>query len=506
MDNTGTTAVAGTCCGAAHDAARMLILESLRHWANLGVDGFRFDLASAMARDAHGQVQTEDAALISEITALAIARNLRVVAEAWDIGVNLLGKSYPGWLWAQWNGQYRDDVRAFVRGDAGKVGALMQRLYGSDDLFPDGPGDVYRPYQSVNFITAHDGFCLYDLVAYNHKHNAANGHNNTDGTDHNVSWNCGWDTKTTRNSAGRGKAPSSITVRMYNVGFGDCFLLTFHYPSGDRHMLIDYGSTAGPKNGPKDYMRQVAEDVKKQCGGKLHIVVATHRHRDHISGFSTDGEGTGKIIASLNPDHVIQPWTEDPNAKPSAMTATAPQFTGGKPDESQLTAHFLGSLEDMHAVAERVARLAAAGKVYAGRETVNQLSFLGEDNLKNLSAVQNLMSMGKKTKAYYVNAGMALNNLLPGVKITVLGPPTLKQSEKIRKERAKDPDQFWQFRSFWASQSLAAVRGEDQWTARTPFGDVKGVPNSETGRTSAGSSNSRPNSREPDVGTGPRSR
>ena len=73
------------------------------------------------------------------------------------------------------------------------VGALMQRLYGSDDLFPDGPGDVYRPYQSVNFVTAHDGFCLYDLVAYNHKHNEANGHENTDGPDDNRSWNCGWE-------------------------------------------------------------------------------------------------------------------------------------------------------------------------------------------------------------------------------------------------------------------------------------------------------------------------
>jgi isoamylase len=183
----------GNMLRCAHDAARMLILKSLQHWADLGVDGFRFDLASALARDVHGQVQTEEAAIISEITALAVAGNFRVVAEAWDIGVNLLGRGYPGWLWPQWNGRYRDDVRAFVRGDAGKVGALMQRLYGSDDLFPDGPGDAYRPYQSINFITAHDGFCLYDLVAYNHKHNAANGHNNTDGTDHNVSWNCGWE-------------------------------------------------------------------------------------------------------------------------------------------------------------------------------------------------------------------------------------------------------------------------------------------------------------------------
>lgn len=186
-----------TGCGnmlrCAHDGTRAMVLESLRHWAGLGVDGFRFDLASALARDIRGQAQTDEAALISEITGLAILENVRVVAEAWDIGVNMLGRSYPGRLWAQWNGRYRDDVRAFVRGDAGVIGALMQRLYGSDDLFPDGPGDVYRPYQSVNFITAHDGFCLYDLVAYSHKQNAANGHNNTDGTDHNVSWNCGWE-------------------------------------------------------------------------------------------------------------------------------------------------------------------------------------------------------------------------------------------------------------------------------------------------------------------------
>ena len=177
----------------AHEAARALILCSLRHWVNLGVDGFRFDLASALARAARGRVQTEEAAVISEITALAMELDFRTVAEAWDIGVYLLGRSYPGWLWRQWNGRYRDGVRAFIRGDAGKMAALMRRLYGSDDLFSDGPGDVYRPYQSINFITAHDGFCLYDLVAYSHKHNAANGHDNTDGSDNNISWNCGWE-------------------------------------------------------------------------------------------------------------------------------------------------------------------------------------------------------------------------------------------------------------------------------------------------------------------------
>jgi glycogen operon protein len=119
--------------------------------------------------------------------------DVRVVAEAWDIGAYLLGRSFPGLTWRQWNGKFRDDIRAFVKGDPGLVGALMARLYGSDDLFPDRSENVYHAYQSVNFVTAHDGFCLYDLVAYNQKHNEANGHRNSDGADQNLSWNCGWE-------------------------------------------------------------------------------------------------------------------------------------------------------------------------------------------------------------------------------------------------------------------------------------------------------------------------
>jgi glycogen operon protein len=116
-----------------------------------------------------------------------------MIAEAWDIESYLLGRAFPGLNWRQWNGRYRDDLRDFVRGVSGRVGALIQRLYGSDDLFPDDLENSYRPFQSLNFITAHDGFCLYDLVSYEHKHNEANGHNNTDGTDDNRSWNCGWE-------------------------------------------------------------------------------------------------------------------------------------------------------------------------------------------------------------------------------------------------------------------------------------------------------------------------
>jgi glycogen operon protein len=184
----------GNTTRCAHPVMRALVLSSLRHWAeNTQVDGFRFDLASVLARDVHGHVDTDLPALIHEIGALGAQLDVRLVAEAWDIGAYLLGRSFPGLTWRQWNGQFRDDLRAFVKGDPGKVGALMARLYGSDDLFPDRPGDVYRPYQSVNFLTAHDGFCLYDLVAYDQKHNHANGHDNSDGCGQNLSWNCGWE-------------------------------------------------------------------------------------------------------------------------------------------------------------------------------------------------------------------------------------------------------------------------------------------------------------------------
>lgn len=184
----------GNTTRCAHPIVRVLVLRSLKHWAEkMGVDGFRFDLASVFARDLVGNVDTGMPAIVHEIGAVAGRLDVSLVAEAWDIGAYLLGRGFPGVTWRQWNGQFRDDLRAFVKGDPGKVGALMARLYGSSDLFPDAGADVYHAYQSVNFLTAHDGFCLYDLVAYNQKHNEGNGHNNGDGCDNNVSWNCGWE-------------------------------------------------------------------------------------------------------------------------------------------------------------------------------------------------------------------------------------------------------------------------------------------------------------------------
>jgi beta-lactamase superfamily II metal-dependent hydrolase len=250
--------------------------------------------------------------------------------------------------------------------------------------------------------------------------------------------------------------PSSITVRMYNVGFGDCFLLTFHSADRDRHVLIDYGSTAPPRinRAVPDFMSAIAKDIAEVCKDGLDVIVATHRHRDHISGFSTDGAKTGDIIGSLNPAHVIQPWTEDPDTATDAKTATIPIANGSNTDK---ITHFVASLNDMHSVASTILDRIARRNLIAGSETIGQLSFIGENNLQNLSAVKNLIAMGKKTKAHFVNAGMTFNGIIPGVKITVLGPPTLKQSEAIRKERSQDPNEFWQFRSFWASQRIASA-------------------------------------------------
>ena len=177
-----------------HSVTRRLVLECMRFWVREAhVDGFRFDLATILTRNEDGTIDVEDPAIIDDISSDPQMSGVRLIAEAWDPEAYELGRLFPGRTWLQWNGRFRDDVRGFVKGDAGTVAPLMRRLYGSDDLFPDGPVDVYRPFQSVNFITCHDGFCLYDLVAYDGKHNERNGHGNTDGTDDNRSWNCGWE-------------------------------------------------------------------------------------------------------------------------------------------------------------------------------------------------------------------------------------------------------------------------------------------------------------------------
>lgn len=177
--------------GSAH--VRQMVLDSLRYWRlRMGIDGFRFDLASIFSRNRDGSINWSDPPLFSEIASDPALRNLRLIAEPWDAaGAYQLGRGFPGITWYQWNGRFRDDVRRFVRGDDGMAENFLRRMYGSDDFFPDDRENAYHAYQSVNFVDSHDGFTLYDLVSYNQKHNLANGHNNTDGTDENFSWNCG---------------------------------------------------------------------------------------------------------------------------------------------------------------------------------------------------------------------------------------------------------------------------------------------------------------------------
>ncbi|HEV2275204.1 MAG TPA: isoamylase [Acidobacteriaceae bacterium] len=184
----------GNVLNCANHYVRKMIVDSLNFWVReMQVDGFRFDLASIFTRKQDGSIDLDDPPILAAVNGALDLSGARLIAEAWDPASYQLGKTFPGISWLQWNGKFRDDVRAFLRGDGGMVTSLMTRLYGSADLFPDDVMNAYHPYQSVNFATCHDGFSLYDLVAYNQKHNEENGHNNTDGTDNNLSWNCGWE-------------------------------------------------------------------------------------------------------------------------------------------------------------------------------------------------------------------------------------------------------------------------------------------------------------------------
>ena len=183
MDYTGC----GNTLNMTHPRTLQLIMDSLRYWVlEMHVDGFRFDLASALARELHEVDRL--GAFFDIIHQDPVISQVKLIAEPWDLGEGGYQVGNFPVLWAEWNGQYRDTVRAYWKGDEGQVGALGYRLTGSSDLYGRGGR---RPYASINFITAHDGFTLHDVVSYNEKHNEANGEENRDGTDTNLSWNCG---------------------------------------------------------------------------------------------------------------------------------------------------------------------------------------------------------------------------------------------------------------------------------------------------------------------------
>lgn len=184
----------GNVLHTANRYVQAMILDSLRYWVReFHVDGFRFDLASLFTRRSDGSINLDEPPLFGAIQGDPDLADVRLIAEAWDLSSYQLGRSFPGTSWQQWNGQFRDRIRQYVRGDPVPLGDVIRCLYGSDDLFPDTLMESYRPFQSVNLVTSHDGFTLYDLVSYDRKHNEANGEGNRDGTDANYSWNCGWE-------------------------------------------------------------------------------------------------------------------------------------------------------------------------------------------------------------------------------------------------------------------------------------------------------------------------
>jgi len=183
MDYTGC----GNTLNMQHPRVLQLIMDSLRYWVQeMHVDGFRFDLASALARELHDVDRL--GAFFDIIHQDPVLSQVKLIAEPWDLGEGgyQVGNFPVGWV--EWNDRYRDDVRSYWKGEGGLIGDLAHRLTGSSDLYAH---SGRRPYASVNFVTAHDGFTLNDLVSYNHKHNEANGEDSRDGTDNNRSWNGG---------------------------------------------------------------------------------------------------------------------------------------------------------------------------------------------------------------------------------------------------------------------------------------------------------------------------
>ncbi|MBI3270119.1 MAG: hypothetical protein HYZ53_14010 [Planctomycetes bacterium] len=248
--------------------------------------------------------------------------------------------------------------------------------------------------------------------------------------------------------------PTRLVLRLYKVGFGDCILLSFVYPKEQRHVLIDFGTSALPLNGGagnKGLMARIAADIRAVCEqgdrgeepgsagstpkSKLLAVVASHRHTDHVSGFDPgdSGKGTGAVIASCKPSLVIQPWTEDP---------AAPTASKGPPGLVARRRTYLSVLRDIHSLAATVGEELRRDPLRYGERFAGQLGFLGETNLKNDGAVRNLMGMAKNRYVRYGSAS-GLQTLLPGVKTWVLGPPTLAQAPGVSEERDEDPNEYW---------------------------------------------------------------
>ena len=277
------------------------------------------------------------------------------------------------------------------------------------------------------------------------------------------------------------RKPTGLEIRAYNVGFGDCFLLSFEYGKKAKHVLIDFGSKPGPQGAPKNHMVAVAQAIHDHCGGRLDAVVASHRHADHISGFTRRKAGdSGDIIRQCAAEAVIiQPWTEHPRIATDATGALG-----------MAAMSFAAQMDSMHTYAESIVKLAedmddeeidadtsdptalaaSSGPKTRGtrpkrdeeraRETFSKrIRYMGEDNVKNKDAVDNLMTMSTEDKRKYVYFGSesGLEDVLPGVKVHVLGPPTAEQWPSVQTQKQKDREEYWHLQNeFWMGMANSA--------------------------------------------------
>jgi len=299
MDYTGT----GNTLNMRHPRVLQLIMDSLRYWVlEMHVDGFRFDLAATLARELHEVDKL--GAFLDIIHQDPVLSQVKLIAEPWDLGEGgyQVGKFPVGW--AEWNDRYRDALRSYWKGDGGQIGELAYRITGSSDLYAR---SGRKPYASINFVTAHDGFTLHDLVSYNQKHNEANGEENRDGTDNNRSWNCGAEGPTDDPgvNALRSRQKRNFLATLF-LSQGVPMLLAGdpigHTQQGNNNAYcqdneISWIDWAGSQNGGSE--DQLLGFVQKVIG--LHKAHPVFRRRSFFQGRAIKGAGI-KDILWLRPD------------------------------------------------------------------------------------------------------------------------------------------------------------------------------------------------------------
>lgn len=301
-----------------HPLVSAFITRCLEYWVReLGVDGFRFDLASIFARGAQGELLATPP-LPWSIEASPVLARVPLIAEAWDAaGLYHVG-AFPGMAWAEWNGRYRDVVRRFVRGDPGIIGALCTCMAGSADLYQD---DGRLPTSSINFVTCHDGFTLMDLVSYNGKHNEANGEDNRDGSSDNLSWNCGVE--------GESDDPAVIALRLRQArNHMAILLLSQGVPmilAGDELLRSQRGNNNAfcQDNAISWVDWRHSDDALNMLRFVRELIALRKRHtslrrRRFLTGLPADGQSHPDV--AWHGERLCEPAWHDPNARFVAFT------------------------------------------------------------------------------------------------------------------------------------------------------------------------------------------